>query len=234
MRKIDLFAKNELSESETDELLRDMLQKTLGKQQKEQWSRQLESQYGIVREFADAGMNARMPALVWRWAAALALIVTAAAGLWYWFPQGHYQQLADQVLEVEKVGYADLRKGETNLINTRLQAVEAYQQGNYVAAIQQWQALQQTPFFEADDQFYLALSYLYAGAYEKAYQAFERHAGMIQSGGRFEAEAAFFKAITLLKLNRKPEAEQILTILQSTTTSAVMQRKTADLLKNLK
>lgn len=232
MHKINLFAHQKLSEPETEEFLHELLHKIMDMQLKEECIQDLTQQYGVVREKSTARRRIGMP-LRWRLAAAIAFIVAATTCLFIFNQKPAYQRLADKFIGEEKLAYADLRKNADQLEQKHLQAVEAYQKENYAEAIQHWTTLKASAGFNEDDQFFLAMSYLYDRNFAAAVITFDQHAAQYGQNGRFGAERLYYQALALLKLDRIEEAKQHLLRLQQTTRSPVLKTRSEILLKTI-
>lgn len=229
MRKINLFANHKMSEPETEDFLHELLHKVIDLEIKAECARDLEQQYNVVRAKSAArriGMTLR-----WRLAAAIAFVVAATIGLFVFNQKPAYQRLADNFIKEEKLVYADLRKDAASHEQERLKAVEAYQNENYPGAIQHWTALKASAGFNEEDQFFLAMSYLYDRNFTAAVTTFDQQAAQYGQNGRFGAERLYYQALAFIKLDRIEEAKQQLLRLQQTTRSPVLKTRSETLLK---
>lgn len=235
MNKINAFTNGQLSEEETDTLLQELLTKKFDKVQQAAWAQQLQAQHGVSRSAPAPSLS--VSALGWKvWmraAAAIVLILAATIGFYLTQRAPAYQQLADNLIFQEKLAYGDFRKGANDGSALRLKAADAYQNGDYSKALLQWQLLKNESAFNADDQFFLALTHLYLKDYPAAAAAFGAHQGMVPQGGRFEQESAYFYALTLIKTGELQEAKAKLLDLQAKTESQFIKSRVARLLATM-
>lgn len=237
MNKINAFTNGKLSEEETDALLHELLSKKFDKVQQAAWVQQLQAQHGVSRSAPAPSLSgSALGWKVWMRAAAAAIVLILAATIGFYLTQQapEYQQLADNLIFQEKLAYGDFRKGANDGSALRLKAADAYQNGDYPNALLHWQLLKSQTAFNADDQFFLALTHLYLKDYPSAAAAFGAHQGMVPKGGRFEQESAYFYALTLIKTGQLEESKAKLLDLQAKTESQFIKSRVARLLEAIK
>lgn len=232
MEQSKSFAIGQMSETETDLFLSELLQRKFDAEQKNTWAKTLEKQ-GVSRH-ADPDMLTPVRRSLWqtwgRIAAAAAFLLCAAIGIYRYQMEPAYLSMANNMIQQDKLAYGDFRKGETDVLAERMKAADAYQRGDYAVALQHWQTLKTQQAFSSDDQFFLAMTLLYLNNVNGASQAFEEHARMVPKGGRFEQEGAYYHALALVKTGDLKAAKTKLEVLSTTSTSQYLKRQAAQLL----
>jgi tetratricopeptide (TPR) repeat protein len=226
------FAEGQMSETETDLFLSELLQRKFDTEQKNAWAGKLEEQ-GVLRH-SDPEMRMPIRRSIWqtwgRMAAAVAFLLCAVIGLYYYQMEPAYVRVAHDLLQQDKLAYGDFRKGETDAQSERMKAADAYQRGDYASALRHWQTLKTQKEFSSDDQFFLAMTLLYLGDAKAAVQAFDEHTRMMPAGGRFEQEGLYYQSLALIKTGELETAKGKLQDLAATTTSAYLKRQAEKML----
>ena len=232
MEQSKSFAIGQMSETETDLFLGELLQRKFDAEQKNTWSKILEARG--VSKHADPEILTPVRRSLWhtwgRIAAAAVFLLCAAIGVYRYQMEPTYLRMANNMIQQDKLAYGDFRKGESDALAERMKAADAYQRGDYAAALQHWQVLKTQPAFSSDDQFFLAMTLLYLDNVKGAGQAFEEHARMVPKGGRFEQEGTYYHALALVKIGDLKAAKAKLAILSTSSTSQYLKRQAAQLL----
>ncbi len=197
----DNFIRGNMSADEQDHYLQKLFDQRANALRKQRWAKLLAEQEQIIRE-----PSPTKPSNNWRSflfiAAGLAMLM--AFCLWWLQPQNEPMQLADQYLNSADIHDPRGIKGEIETETLRLQAVEAFNDGNYTEAITAYEALERnTNTLTIEDQFHFALAFLLD---KRSAEAIPRLQSL-QGEPRYQQEVQWYLGLAHLQ-NNDPEAAQ--------------------------
>ena len=158
MNKLREYLSGQLNETEMERFTKQIIIQKFDQEKRADWTKELQEKYGV-----DRNKSARVLPL--RWAIGLTAAVAIAVGVFFIFPRAQapeYQQLAVGYVETLPIMADQLvfRKGDFLEDEVRLKANNAYLDGNFETAIEQWNLLLQDQSATPYDRFYLGISYL--------------------------------------------------------------------------
>lgn len=143
-----------------------------------------------------------------RIAAAILLLIAATAVIRIVFFSSNYQELVDKELS-QPYAVAVVARSDRDE-SAKAKGYQLYSERDYLNASRYFEQAAMVENDLASVRFYNALSYLYAGEYEKAIDLFEYKE---VSESRYSQQAEWYKIIALLKSGNKIEAKEGLIIL---------------------
>lgn len=230
---------NELDAADTEGVEKRLIEQAVEREMRQKWGKLL-TENGIDKSNAPAiaepdpvanpvFMTAKRSSqrrLIMGIAASLLLV----ACFWWWDVRSTSAvDLANKALFNEHFAAPSVRMGQNDDVKNWADAKNAYRDGHFDDAIKLIEAI---PTPSVEQQFYLALSHIYAAQpnFDKAAAGFKN---IITNGnGNFEAESQWFYALSCIKLGRNDEAKQSLqTLLRGQTWKA---KEAQELLEKLK
>ncbi|MBL7816531.1 MAG: tetratricopeptide repeat protein [Saprospiraceae bacterium] len=210
------YQNNELNTSDTEGVEKRLIEQAVEREMRQKWAKMLESE-GVERSTAptltatDTDNPVLMTAkrtqqrrLIVGIAASLLLVV----GFWWWDVQSTTAiDLANKALFNEHFAAPSVRMGTNDDAKSWADAKNAYRDGQFEQAATLIEAI---PTPSVEQQFYLALSLMYAAKpnYEKASALFKSI--IDQRSGNFETESQWFYALCCIKLGKNEAAKQSL------------------------
>ena len=201
------YKNNELSASDTEGVEKKMLDAIGDREQRQKWTALLAAE-GIERETAAQPTGVRRVNML-RYAIGLAASILLVAVVWQFLgaPAKTASQLADNYISTDRFESPSVRMGTVEDEKNWADAKNAYRDAHFETAAKSIEAI---PNPTTEQQFYLALSYLYQkqANFEKAAAGF--NAILKKGDGNFKDESRWFYALTLIKMDKKAEAKPIL------------------------
>lgn len=233
------YQTNELNAADTEGIEKRLVEQAVERESRQKWASLLSengierSEAPIIEEMDAAKMPVFMAAkrtsqrrLIMGIAASLLLI----ACFWWWdVSSTSALDLTNVALFNERFAAPSVRMGQNDDIKNWADAKNAYRDGQFDSATQLLEAI---PTPTVEQQFYLALSQIYAPKpdFENAASSFKN---IVENGkGNFEAESQWYFALSCIKLGRNDEAKQSLqTLLRGQTWKAKEAQILLDKLK---
>lgn len=212
MKNTHKYKNDQLSDAEQDALFGPLIRSKFEKDQREKWSGKLAEEYGVYRQATPVRQKSRY------WLKVVAAVGVAATVLLLIFRPFQSDQRENITAMTDRILYEDifpnyLQRKDANeapeIIRSR--ASEAYSTENYEEAVRYGLQLRAAGKADVWDEFYLSLSYLYAGDYEQALANLESTAQLSQNGnGDFREEIRWFSALAYLKTEQIEKARAYL------------------------
>ena len=214
------YQNNELNAADTEGVEKRLIEQAVEREERQKWGKLL-SENGIERSetpvMADIDPVANPVFMAAKRTAQRRFIMGIAASLlliacfWWWDVNSTSAlDMANGEIFNERFAAPSVRMGENEDIKNWADAKNAYRDKHFDSAISLIEAI---PTPSVEQQFYLALSRLYAQKpdFEKAASGFKN---IVENGdGNFKNEARWYYALTCIKLGRNDEAKQNLEII---------------------
>lgn len=217
------YQNNELNAADTEGVEKRLIEQAVEREQRQKWGKLL-SESGIERSetpvmtdidpvLNPVFMTAKRTAQR-RFILGIAASLLLVACFWWWdVSSTSALDLANGAIFNERFAAPSVRMGQNEDIKNWADAKNAYRDGHFDSAISFIEAI---PTPSVEQQFYLALSRMYAQKpdFEKAATGFKN---IFEKGdGNFKDEARWYYALACIKLGRNDEAKQNLdTILKA-------------------
>ena len=214
------YQNNKLSPDDTEGVEKRLVEQAVAREMRQKWGKLLEEndiEKSKLPVFIETDPVTNPVFMTAKRIATRRFIIGIAASLllvvsfWWWdVNSSSALDLANAALYNEHFAAPSVRMGQNDDLKNWADAKNAYRDGAYDRATTLIEAIQ-TPSIE--QQFYLALSHLYAPKpnFEKAAAGFKF---IFDNGnGNFETESRWFYALSCIKLGKNEEAKQNLNII---------------------
>ncbi len=204
------FKNNELSSTDTAGVEKQMIEAIVEREQQQKWTTLLAAQ-GIYRSSAETAQPRTRARTVNMWRYAVGLAASFLLVVVVWQTMGTTSktalQLADNYMATDRFESPSVRMGTNEDTKNWDEAKNAYRDAQFEKAIL---AIEAIPNPTTEQFFYLGLSYLYQKEPDLERAAFYFTSNLEKRDGNFKDESRWFLALTLIKMNKKEEAKNIL------------------------
>ena len=183
------------NDTEKEAIITQALNKMWHQEQREQWSQQLDQQFGIKRLSESKKPKTKMFPL-YKWVAVAASVLVLCMVVWQ-SSQQKLSTLSAQYIQESYINHPGLTKGTDELdIESKSQAIEAYRTKNFKAAIDLFSSINEK---SEEDIFFTGISHMQLANYEEALGQF----ALLEASDnpRYDQELNWFKALTYIELN---------------------------------
>lgn len=224
------FTDENLQGEELEAFTEKFLTAKFDRDRKKRWGKILEEEHNIPPQ--KEKVRKRKTRMVYLWvgaiAAAIALLFIIYPNLLN--PTGNsYQQLADSFLQEDFYSNQGISKGDIDLKQLSIDAATAYNNKDFVTAIDLYAEIAVLPGAEEEHYFFLGLSYLYNENFPKAIEVLAE-LEQSESSAQFEQETRWFLALAYLRNNETDKAKPLLNQVKDSNWN---NQKAAQLLKLL-
>lgn len=158
MKLFDKYQHSEANEEEQSIVTERLIQNKFNQELRQKMAQRLDQEYGIKRETGSARMR-RLQLI--RWGSGIAAAILVGLAIWQLStPELDYQALTAEYL-TEYVPTNERGKGLEDAFEQRAAAIDAYLVKDFERAAELRKLVTDSEYAEAEDFFYLGLSYLY-------------------------------------------------------------------------
>jgi tetratricopeptide (TPR) repeat protein len=204
------YKNNELSSTDTEGVEKMMIEAIVKREQQQKWATLLAAE-GIQRASAETTQQRTGTRTVnmWRYAVGLAASFLLVAVIWQTMGTTSKTalQLADNYMMTDRFESPSVRMGATEDTKNWDEAKNAYREAQFEKVIL---AIGAIPNPTTEQLFYLGLSYLYQKEPDLEKAVFYFTTNLERRDGNFKDESRWYLALTLIKMDRKEEAKNIL------------------------
>ncbi len=201
MSKFDKLIKDELSQTEEDKLLDEVLSAKFDAELRSRWDAQLKEQH---KDMVEQGKRTRVVKLsmAWRAVAVAASIAAISFAVYLLYPSSpSAQSFAQNQLESTEIIHPGTIKGQITTETKRALAIEAFNQQNYSVAVREFNNIANP---SQEDQFYHGLALLLDRDYMAAGRKLKP---LLAEDSPFREEARWYLALSLVFQEKMEEAK---------------------------
>ncbi len=203
--KYQNFKRGLLEPKEDEAITRLLIRRTIEDQNRKRWTKELERRHQVHRSLSKDDNTLRFRRGILLLAACLLAIVL---GLSFWPKNKSVQSLAHSYLVESLFPNSLIIKGESSMDDLRQQIADQYNLKRYDNVIALSQQILEQQSEQAEDLFFLGLSYLYQG--EQSAAAIPHLEKVIQLKSRFVKESQWFLVLAYIETNQNISARNIL------------------------
>jgi tetratricopeptide (TPR) repeat protein len=204
------YKNNELSSTDTEGVESKMIEAIVEREQQQKWANLLAAE-GIYRSSAETAplRSGARTVSMWRYAVGLAASFLLVAVVWQTMGTTSKSalQLADNYMTTDRFESPSVRMGTNEDTKNWDEAKNAYREAQFEKAIS---AIEAIPNPTTEQLFYLGLSYLYQKEPDLEKAMFYFTTNLERRDGNFKDESRWYLALTLIKMDRKEDAKNIL------------------------